>query len=376
MRLLSEIGAEATRERAARRLEAFVAAEANRRLGALKRLGDAMADGRLRGLARGLAYQLVERFGILDRGQADEHIRALSRQERRSLKSLGVRFGAFSLYLPALLAPEARAIGAIFAGLAAPRWRPAAEGLTILPHPAPPPEALSLRGLRAVAGMALPVLALERLDALSRVEPERAGAIELTAEFAAGLGWTLAQAEQILRGLGFQRVRGRDSSEPGLWRRRSMAMRTPPRGAAGPPVAAWSRAPRLRPFPPGARVVGGRAAARGGGRDFRLSEALHASDACRVDVWLWRARFFKTRSLAARIVGEGGVRLTRGGARTPLDKPSRGVRPGDVLSFAQGPRWLAVRVEALGVRRGPASEARALYSPLLLSPVAGEGLAP
>ncbi len=84
-------------------------------------------------------------------------------------------------------------------------------------------------------------------------------------------------------------------------------------------------------------------------------------DSCRVDVWLWRARFFKTRSLAARIVEQGGVRLSRGDARTPLDKPSRGVRCGDVLSFAQGARWLAVRVEALGARRGPAPEARMLY---------------
>jgi ribosome-associated heat shock protein Hsp15 len=92
-----------------------------------------------------------------------------------------------------------------------------------------------------------------------------------------------------------------------------------------------------------------------------LSEA---AETCRVDVWLWRARFFKTRSLAARIVEAGGVRLMRGGARTPLDKPSRGVRLGDVLTFAQGPRWLAVKVEALGVRRGPAPEARGLYSPL------------
>jgi len=90
-----------------------------------------------------------------------------------------------------------------------------------------------------------------------------------------------------------------------------------------------------------------------------LSEA---DETCRVDVWLWRARFFKTRSLAARIVEAGGVRLMRGGPRTPLDKPSRGVRCGDVLTFAQGPRWMAVKVEALGVRRGPAPEARALYS--------------
>jgi len=85
-------------------------------------------------------------------------------------------------------------------------------------------------------------------------------------------------------------------------------------------------------------------------------------DACRIDVWLWRARFFKTRSLAARIVEDGGVRLTRGAARSAIDKPSRAVRCGDVLVFAQGPRWLAVKVEALGERRGPAPEARALYS--------------
>ncbi len=86
------------------------------------------------------------------------------------------------------------------------------------------------------------------------------------------------------------------------------------------------------------------------------------ADSCRIDVWLWRARFFKTRSLAARIVEQGGVRLSRDGARAPLDKPSRSVRCGDVLTFAQGSRWLAVKIEALGVRRGPAIEAQALYS--------------
>ncbi len=86
------------------------------------------------------------------------------------------------------------------------------------------------------------------------------------------------------------------------------------------------------------------------------------AETCRVDVWLWRARFFKTRSLAARIVEEGGVRLSRGAARIALDKPSRTVRGGDVLLFPIGARWVAVRIEALGARRGPASEARTLYS--------------
>ena len=92
-------------------------------------------------------------------------------------------------------------------------------------------------------------------------------------------------------------------------------------------------------------------------------------ETCRADVWLWRARFFKTRGLAARMIEDGGVRLARGDGRSPLDKPSRSLRPGDVLSFAQGTRWLAVKVEALGERRGPAPEARTLYS--LLDGAAG-----
>lgn len=86
-----------------------------------------------------------------------------------------------------------------------------------------------------------------------------------------------------------------------------------------------------------------------------------ADDACRADVWLWRARFFKTRSLACRFVEEGRIRLTRGGVESRVDKPSRALKAGDVLVFGLGGRVIAVRVLASGERRGPASEARALY---------------
>lgn len=89
-----------------------------------------------------------------------------------------------------------------------------------------------------------------------------------------------------------------------------------------------------------------------------------AEELVRIDVWLWRARFFKTRSLAARMVDEGRVRMTRAGVETRLDKPARLVRPGDALVFALGGRLTAVKVEALGVRRGPPAEARALYTPI------------
>lgn len=85
---------------------------------------------------------------------------------------------------------------------------------------------------------------------------------------------------------------------------------------------------------------------------------------CRIDVWLWRARFFKTRSLAARAVEEGRIRLSRGGQDGRVDKPSRAVKPGDGLVFALGGRLVAVRIEAIGDRRGPATEARALYAEL------------
>jgi ribosomal 50S subunit-recycling heat shock protein len=87
-------------------------------------------------------------------------------------------------------------------------------------------------------------------------------------------------------------------------------------------------------------------------------------DACRADVWLWRARFFKTRSLAARFVDEGRVRLTRLSHETRLDKPARPVKVGDQLVFALGGRLIAVQVAALGERRGPPAEARTLYTGL------------
>jgi ribosome-associated heat shock protein Hsp15 len=83
---------------------------------------------------------------------------------------------------------------------------------------------------------------------------------------------------------------------------------------------------------------------------------------CRIDVWLWRARFAKTRSLAAAMVERGAVRLTHHGVQTRLDKPSRTVHVGDTLVFAVGGTLVELTVEAAGERRGPADEARGLYS--------------
>ncbi|WP_293679355.1 RNA-binding S4 domain-containing protein [uncultured Phenylobacterium sp.] len=91
---------------------------------------------------------------------------------------------------------------------------------------------------------------------------------------------------------------------------------------------------------------------------------MSEADACRADVWLWRARLFKTRSAAADFLEKGRVRLTRTGQEHRIDKPARPVKVGDQLVFAVGGKLVAVTVEALGERRGPPAEARTLYSTL------------
>ena len=88
-----------------------------------------------------------------------------------------------------------------------------------------------------------------------------------------------------------------------------------------------------------------------------------SDERCRIDVWLWRARFFKTRSLAASMV-EKGVFIERTGQSRKVDKPAAQVEPGDGVSFRQGRQLRTVRVRGCGLRRGPASEARLLYEDL------------
>lgn len=90
----------------------------------------------------------------------------------------------------------------------------------------------------------------------------------------------------------------------------------------------------------------------------------------RLDKWLWQARFFKTRSLAAAAVSAGHVRVNG----TPVSRPGRDIGPGDTLTFPQGSRIRLIRVVALGTRRGPAQEAAGLYLDLDAPPAAASPL--
>lgn len=84
----------------------------------------------------------------------------------------------------------------------------------------------------------------------------------------------------------------------------------------------------------------------------------------RLDKWLWHARFFKSRGLAAALVKSGRCRVDG----TPVSKPGRTIAPGVVLTFPKENEVRIIKVLALGERRGPAPEAQALYEDLTPTP--------
>jgi ribosome-associated heat shock protein Hsp15 len=86
-----------------------------------------------------------------------------------------------------------------------------------------------------------------------------------------------------------------------------------------------------------------------------------SENACRLDVWLYRARLFKTRSFVAKAILKGKIRITRHGQTKRVSKPHQALRPGDLVIFMRGPNLVQVEMIAAGARRGPALEAQGLY---------------
>ena len=83
---------------------------------------------------------------------------------------------------------------------------------------------------------------------------------------------------------------------------------------------------------------------------------MTATESVRLDLWLWAARFFKTRSLAATAAQGGKVHV-----RGDRAKPARAIRVGDLLQIRRGSCEWVVTVKSLSTRRGPAKEAALLY---------------
>ena len=87
------------------------------------------------------------------------------------------------------------------------------------------------------------------------------------------------------------------------------------------------------------------------------SAFLPTSARQRLDKWLWFTRVVKTRSLAAKLVEEGHVRVNS----VRIEQSSKSVKPGDVVTVALEHDVRVMRVVSAGERRGPAPEARLLY---------------
>lgn len=205
VRLLGELGPVAARERAQRRLEAWLAAEAGRALRPLRRLRTAVETGALKGLPRGLAFRLLESSGVLDRRDVERDLSALSQVERRTLKTFGVRVGAHSVWLPALLKDRPRAVAQAFVGREP--FRPAGT-LTLLPDPAPSPRLLSAFGLRAVGRWAVSV---DLLEAMSEARAKGKGTVSdvnLTT-----LNMTKDQVQALFAALKSTRAQQEDTAE-------------------------------------------------------------------------------------------------------------------------------------------------------------------
>ncbi len=92
------------------RLELWLSQRVKKLLGALEQLES--GEG-LSGAVRGVAFQIAEELGVLERGRVAKEIKSFSQEDRAALRKLGVRFGAYHLYLPLLLKPAPRALAAL-----------------------------------------------------------------------------------------------------------------------------------------------------------------------------------------------------------------------------------------------------------------------
>lgn len=245
VRLLGELGPVPARERAERRMEAWLAGEAGRALKPLKRLRHAIESGALTGLPRGLAFRLIEAGGLIPRREVERDLAALSQHERRTLKTFAIRVGAHSVWLPGVMKPRGATLLQAFLPREATNGL-AGEGLLPLPERAPSARALSAFGRRAVGRWTAPVEALETFAEAQRT----AGKTPLSDEALNGLGWTADQAKAIHAALRTPRAEraprpGKPTPPPKDSPFAALAQLTqPPRPPAKPKAA---RRPRRRP---------------------------------------------------------------------------------------------------------------------------------
>jgi ATP-dependent RNA helicase SUPV3L1/SUV3 len=202
-----EAGAEVA-EKVRRRLQHFI----DRRIAAqMEPLIALQRDETLTGLARGFAYRLVEALGVLPREGVADEVKALDQEARGVLRKHGIRFGQFTIFLPALLKPAPTRLRLVLWSLAQgldtfPESPP--PGLVTIPHlPEVPMMHYTLAGYRPAGSRAIRIDMLERLADILRQKDSRAG-FEAAPEMLSITGLSLEQFADLMSGLGYAGERG------------------------------------------------------------------------------------------------------------------------------------------------------------------------
>lgn len=190
-------------EKVRRRLQHFI----DRRIATLFEPLLAMErDEALSGLARGFAFRLVEALGVLPRDGIATEVKELDQESRGLLRKHGVRFGQFTIFLPALLKPAPTRLRLVLWSLAHdldefPESPP--PGLVTIPHIDEVPDGYyTLSGYRPAGERAIRIDMLERLADLLRTQDTRGG-FEANADMLSITGMTLEQFAALMQGLGY-----------------------------------------------------------------------------------------------------------------------------------------------------------------------------
>ena len=168
-------------------------------------------DEALTGLARGFAFRLVEGLGVLSRDAVNDDVKALDQEARGVLRKHGVRFGQFTIFLPALLKPAPTrlrlVLWSLFNGLQEfPESPP--PGLVTIPNiPDVPKNHYTLAGYHPAGARAIRIDMLERLADILRARDSRAG-FEASGDMLSITGMTLDQFSGLMAGLGYKGEKG------------------------------------------------------------------------------------------------------------------------------------------------------------------------
>ncbi|TNE57067.1 MAG: disulfide oxidoreductase [Alphaproteobacteria bacterium] len=252
----------ATRSQLTDRLSAWLKVHTETILSALFDLETAVnarpeGEAPLSGLARGIGFQLFEGLGFLNRANVQEDIRALDQTARSQLRKLGVRFGEFSVFMPALLKPAPAKLLVVLQHVFAGKQEdghfcePMPAGLTSQPAEATKPHSYyNAAGFRRCGKRAVRIDMLERLALLIREQKDAQssawkkaegtnkpfftfpyfqdkvrpywprGAFEITPDMMSLVGCSGEEFEEILRALKYRpmTLRVKDGEDLKLWR--------------------------------------------------------------------------------------------------------------------------------------------------------------